>query len=287
MIAFKDEPCSRVGRHMVAFMKKDIAKKPKKKADEEKAGGQMKDAKDVAAAAAPEAHAAPASPAAPPPDPEMNEAIKAIESAMFSIKFYPVAVNEESKDEALRKLKTTYSKGNETVRQLALYMIHEELSASAELKFARNYEYYRGRNPNKDPTQLRMNVYRAMFNYSSSMEGLVELVRLLGHMEGEGPAKLLTHHYASLCTMENEAHHVLRNAIIDALGESGCPYALNALLDYARYTDNERIVQRLVVSLVKWDQKLDGLKVSDAQRAKLQARLREVMTKELGGSHYG
>ena len=52
---------------------------------------------------------------------DYEAALKDIESALFAVKFYPVAVDEKSKKEAVARLETLYTKGNDTVRQLLLY----------------------------------------------------------------------------------------------------------------------------------------------------------------------
>jgi len=219
---------------------------------------------------------------------ELAAIIKDIENAIFAIKFYPVAVNEESKKEAVAKIISLYESGNETVRQLLLYMLHENIAQSAELKAMHNYDYARMKNPSLDPTQIRMSVYRAMFNYNTSIEGLVELIRILGRLRGsDDAAKVLTYHFSHLCTVENELSHMLRAAVIDALGKSESHYALRALIEYAKYNDNERTLQRVVSALVEWDQKIDSLKLTRHEKEKLREQLKEIIAKDLGGSHYG
>ncbi len=219
---------------------------------------------------------------------ENAAAMKEIEGALFAIKFYPVAVDEKSKDEAVEKLTTAYNKGSETIRQLIIYMIHEALAASAELKLMHNFEYAKAKNPALDQTQLRMSVYRSMFNYNTSLEGLVEMVRLLGTLKGsDDAAKLLTYHFSHMCSAENEANHMLRAAILEALGKSDSHYALKSLLEYARYSDNERMFQRIIGALVDWDEKIDKLKIPEKEKKKLRENLQELMTKDRGGTHYG
>lgn len=224
----------------------------------------------------------------PVPAAGMEAAMKEVENALFAIKFYPVAVDEESKAEALERLAKAYNRGDETIRQLIIYMVHEALSASAELKIMHNFEYAKARNPALDPAQLRMNVYRAMFNYNMSLEGIVELIRLLGRLRGsDDAAKLLTYHFSHLCNYENEASHILRAAALDALGKSDSRYALKSLLEYARYSDNERMFHRIVGALIDWDEKIDNMKIPAAEKKKLRANLQEIMTKDRGGTHYG
>jgi hypothetical protein len=217
-----------------------------------------------------------------------GEKVKEMENAFFAIKFYPVAVNEDNKNEALAKLEKIYNESSDTVRQLLLYMVHENLSQSVELRAIHTYDYFKAKNPNQDPSQLRMSVYRSMFNYHTSLEGLAEFIRLLGRLHGgDDAAKLLTYHFSHLSAQENSAHHILRAAIIEALGKTESRYALNALLDYAKYDDNEQTFQRVVSALAEWDSKIDSMKVSTKEKEHLRTKLQEVMTRQVGGeSHY-
>lgn len=219
---------------------------------------------------------------------EMAKIVKELEGILFSIKFYPVAVKIEDKEAAVKKLNNIYKKGDETVRQLVLYMIHENMAASAELKIMHSYEYFKMRKQNLESAQVRMNVYRSMFNYNTSVEGLIEFIRILaGFDNGDDSIKVLTYHYSYLCTMESEANHMLRNAILESLGNSNSLYALKVLLEYARYTDNERSMQRIFKSLVKWKEKLETLKTDAKTKKELEQNLKDVMSKEFGDTHYG
>jgi hypothetical protein len=219
---------------------------------------------------------------------KMGEKVKDMENALFAIKFYPVAVNEDSKNEALSKLERIYNEGSDTLRQLLLYMVHENLSQSVELRAIHTYDYFKAKNPSNDPAQLRMSVYRSMFNYHTSLEGLSEFIRLLGRLRGgDDAAKLLTYHFSHLSAQDNSAHHMLRAVIIEALGKTESRYALNALLDYAKYDDNEQTFQRVVSALAEWDSRIDTMKISGKEKERLRAKLQEVMTRQVGGeSHY-
>ncbi|NYZ73635.1 hypothetical protein H0O00_00675 [Candidatus Micrarchaeota archaeon] len=218
---------------------------------------------------------------------KMMATLKDIENALFALKFYPVAVKEQAKDEAMAKLMDIYAKGNETVRQMLLYMIHEVLATSAELKIMHTLDYFKMKNPGVDPSQLRVNVYRAIFNYNTSLEGLTEIIRLLGRFKGSDDAiKVLTYHFAHLASTENEAHHILRGAILETLGESESKYAFYALLDYAHYTDNERTFNRVVSALTKWEDRLEKLDVPKQRKDELREKIKEIITSDFGGSHY-
>jgi hypothetical protein len=282
--------------HLVNAMKKDNEEipgaAPAKPAtahagrkDGKKAGAQApKAAKRETGGAVPGAKGA--EPAAQGPD--MASLLKEIEGAMFSVRFYPVAVNEQAKNDALGKLERIYSEGSETVRQMLIYMIHEYLATSTDLKIMHTLEYFKMKTPAADSSQQRMNVYRAIFNYNTSMEGLLEFIRLLGRLKGGDDAvKLLTYHYSRLCTYENEASHVLRAGILQSLGKAESRYALLALMDYAEYTDNERSFSRIVSALTEWEGKLGLLKMPEPEMQEIHKKLRKIISSDFGGSHYG
>lgn len=226
----------------------------------------------------------------PQKEEEIADKIKEMESAFFAVKFYPVAVTEGDKELALRKLEKTYSEGNDTVRQLLLYMTHELLAQSADLRLMHTYDYFKAKNPaGMEPGQLRMNVYRSMFNYQTSLEGLIEIIRLLGRLRGgDDAAKLLTYHYSHLSVQESPASHNLRAAIVESLGKSESRYALNALLDYAKYEDNEQLFQRIVSALTEWGSRLEAMKIPAQEREGLRTRLQEVVSRQMGDQtqHY-
>ena len=162
------------------------------------------------------------------------------------------------------------------------------MALTAEMKIMHTFDYFKIKNPGVDPAELRMNVYRSMFNYNTSIEGVTELVRLLGRLNGsDDAAKVLTYHYARLSMIENEANRMIRAAIIDSLGKSESHYALKSLLEYARYTDNEQTINRIVNALVEWEERIDKLKVNPKEKKKLREKLKEFITKEGRASHYG
>lgn len=213
--------------------------------------------------------------------------VKDVEQAIFSIKFYPVAVKADAKEAAKKKIREIYKNENETAKQLILYMIHEALSQSGELKTMNNFEMFKKKFPTAEPAQLRIYVYRAMFNYNFSLEGLIELVKLLGELGDDDSAKVLTYHFSFLSSTEVEGAHILRNAVVNALGMSGSTYALNSLLEYAKYSDNEKLLQRIAGALMEWSKRIEKLSLPKKEKEKLQEELNKVFTSELGGSHYG
>lgn len=222
-----------------------------------------------------------------PPDKKTAALLKKIDEAFFTFRFYPVAVKADAKKEAFEFLQQTYKTGDEPVRQLILYQFHEHLSKAQELKTMQNFEFFKRLNPNAEAAQLRIQVYRSMFNYHSSLEGLVELLHLLGNLGGDDAAKLLTHHLSFYSNIETEGMHLLRNAAIDALAHCPSPYAIRSLIRYVRYVDNEALLHRILDALGQVDKKLDTLKLPVWEKKKLREEIAHVLSQESKGTHYG
>ena len=230
----------------------------------------------------------------------MEGIIKEMEQAMTVMTCYPVAVKATALEEARKKLLTIFRDGNNTIRQMLLYAIHEYLAWSIELRIMHNTEFFKGKFPTMDPSQHRLNVYRSMFNFNSSIEGQIAMIKLLGRLEtgekgtaeigGEGnddPAKVLTHHFSHLATYESETNHMLRAAIIETLGTSNSIYALKTLTEYAKYTDNERTFHRILNALHNWGKKIETLKLPKIRKQELTEEIAQILAKEFSGNHYG
>jgi len=220
-------------------------------------------------------------------DKKISGIVKELEAAFVKIRFYPVASSEKEKNEARKKILSQYKKGDNTSRQLILYMFHENLAHTAGMKLMQNFEFFKRKFPNIEPPKVRMQVYRAMFHYDNSLEGVIELVGMLGEMEGDDAAKLLSYHLSFSVNAEFEINHILRNAIIEALGESNSLYSLNVLMSYAKYAENEKMLQRIAAALSNWNRKIDTLKIPEREKEKVRRKLDEVLTSEFMGSHYG
>ena len=64
---------------------------------------------------------------------DAEEKLKEIEKAVYAIKFYPVVVDEQSKEDAMKKIISLYNSGEDTVKQMVLYMVHESLAKQVDL----------------------------------------------------------------------------------------------------------------------------------------------------------
>ena len=217
---------------------------------------------------------------------EADTKVKELEQLIFSIKFYPVAVSKEAKETSVKKIIEEYNLGNDNVKQLLLYMIHEHISQVADLKIMHNFDFFRKKFPNLEPLQTRLNVYRSMFNYNFSIEGLCELVSLLGRLSGDDAAKLLTYHFTYLAFVETDSTNILKNAVIDSLGDSNSIYAFESLISYAKYSDNERLLQRVGASLSKWSDKVDSLNLSEEKKNEIITNLASVTLPNFKENHY-
>lgn len=220
-------------------------------------------------------------------DERMATIMKELDKAFFTIKFYPVASKEESKTEAIAKIETYYKHEGEAIKQIILFMIHESIAQAADMRTMHDTEHFKRKMPAADPGQLRINVYRSMFNYNNSIEGILEFIYLLSKLNGDDAAKLLTYHFTFFCSVESESMKMLKNATIDALGKSSSSYALRALISYAKITDNESTLGRIASALNEWDSKLDGLKISKKEKEQIRAETQYIMNLERGESHYG
>jgi hypothetical protein len=206
--------------------------------------------------------------------------LKEVEKAMLAIRRYPVASAEKSKNESKEKIKKLYSKNGDSIRQNIILFIHEGISKVGSTRALVNFENTKAQNPKADPGQIRLSVYKSMFDYDTSLEGIIELTLLLGELDGDEPAKLLSHLFTHFCSSETETNHILRNATLDALGNSKSPYALRALLKYASFTESEKILARLTQALIEWDEKADELKLPKKDRDDLRGILKKTITRE-------
>jgi len=210
-----------------------------------------------------------------------------IDKSVAAIILYPISSKEEAKNAAMDNLVKIFSKGNDAVRQHLLSVIQENVAQVYDMKVIQTYEVCKTKNPKAAPGAIKAGVYRSIFDYNSSTEGIVELIGLLGEFKGHEAAKLLTRLFSHFCSVDSEANRMLRNAVIEALGDSNSSYALNALLEYARLTDNDKLFGRLVSALAVWSEKIDSLDLPAEEKLELKEELKFLMAKEEKPTQYG
>ena len=176
------------------------------------------------------------------------------ERGMIEFFLYPVAKNRMDREAAKKVMVESYVHGDEVVKQFILFLAHEQLSRAAGLKAMHNFAHYRKMLP-KDAggDTIRKAVYRSIFNYTTSIEGLVGLLGFLGELGDTGAAKLLSYHLSYYSSMDSPALQVLRNATLDALMHCESPYAIDALLAYAKYGERN---DRALYAIRGWEKKL-------------------------------
>ena len=210
-----------------------------------------------------------------------------IDRCVAAIILYPISSKEEAKNAAMENLVKIYTKGNDAIRQHLLSVVQENVAHVYDMKVIQTYEVCRIKTPKANPGTIKSGVYRAMFDYNSSTEGIVELIGLLGELNGHEAAKLLTRLFSHFCSVNSEADRMLRNSVIEALGESNSSYSLNALIEYARLTDNDTLFGRLVSSLAVWNEKIDSLDLPAEKKLELKDELKFLMAKEEKPTQYG
>jgi len=209
---------------------------------------------------------------------EFDKKIEELNKAFLTFRFYPVAVGEDKKEEAKKKIIEYYKKGTDPLKQTILYLCYETLTQYIPSPHPYNFTFYKTRFPKDEPGKTRMNVYRSMFNFNSSLEGVQELIQLISSLNDTGSVKLLTHLFSYFTSIEAESARTLRNAVIDALGESDSLYAFNSLTNYAKIVDSERIHQRILHALASWEEKLNSLNLSSAEKKNMKDLLEEIFS---------
>ncbi|MDD5337432.1 MAG: hypothetical protein PHS02_03020 [Candidatus ainarchaeum sp.] len=218
---------------------------------------------------------------------ERKKALDEVDSAMKKLSMYPVSANEQARGEALETLKKMYARQSPNVKQVMLYVLHERIAKFGELRIPKNFEYFRKKLPQAEPVQLRMNVYNEMFNYTNSLEGMLEIINLLAELGDDDAAKVLTHQFSFFSSADgSEGARMLRNATVEALGKSNSLYALRALLSYADSVDGEQLGGRILSAIAGWKEKLGKMKVEQKQKDALMARIGELVLLEREEGHY-
>jgi hypothetical protein len=206
------------------------------------------------------------------------------ERAMIEFFLYPVAKNRGEKQAAKRVIVESYLKGDEVVKQFILFLAHEQLSRAAGLRMMHNFAHFRKLMPKEaNPGEVRKAVYRSMFNYTTSLEGLAELAEFLGELGDEGAAKLLSYHLSYYSGADTPGLQIMRNAVIDALGECECTYALDAIISYAKYSERPT---RAFYVLGKWEKKLSKMGIGDEEKKEYSKRISKIMGRKERHEYY-
>ena len=195
---------------------------------------------------------------------ERGRLMKEGDRALSALLTYPVLRKREELEENRKKLLSIYRKGDAVVKQFLLFVIHEQLSRAAEMKVMQNFAFFkRIKGEAASVVDVRRAVYRSMFNYTTSLEGLAYLLSILGEIGDDYASKVLSHHLSYYMAMEAPSLQMLRNSAIEALVECNSLYALDALLSYAKYSEKN---DRFLFALSEWERKLLEMKIPQKTR---------------------
>lgn len=212
--------------------------------------------------------------------------MKDAEIALGALNSYPMLKSRAEAEEAKKLVLDAYARGDAVVKQFILFVIHEHLSRAANVRVMENFDFFRKMLGEKaEVLEVRKHVYRAMFNYSNSLEGSVELLLLLGDVGDTGAAKVISRHLAFYMGAEHGAMQMLRNAAVEALENCECTYALDVLLAYAKYAEKN---ERFVFALRDWEEKLGRMDIPAADKEAYISAINELMmVRKEREMHYG
>ncbi|GEM_PF-983423 len=211
--------------------------------------------------------------------------MKEAESLLTAIVTHPMLKSRGEMEAAEGRLISMYKNSDEVVQQYILFILHEQLSRGSGFKAMHNFEHFkRVMGEKADVLTVRRAVYRSMFNFTSSLEGLVGLLMLLGELGDAGAAKLISYHLTYYSAAESSANQMLRNAATDALAGCHSLYALDVLLSYARYSERN---ERILFSLGEWERKLETIKMPPELKTEYLGEIHSLIMGEGGrGAHY-
>ncbi len=182
------------------------------------------------------------------------ELFKEIDKKIALINSYPVLHNEEEKEKAKKWLIRVYKKGSENIKQSILYVIYNLIMKAGEYRISKEINYFNKINKER----ARLNVYKAMFDYCESIEGVADLLKLLSKFEDNASLKVISKVLTfSLANSPNDASLILRNACLDILGEHKNYYALRILLNIIKYSENDKLTTKCYIQIKKWENRKD------------------------------
>jgi hypothetical protein len=169
---------------------------------------------------------------------------------------YPVFYSRDDFEEAMDTLRDKYESGDRLTKNSIIHTFYNMLMKSAEFKMPRDDEYFLHKQRDKDIGKARTESLRAVLDFPCSIEGTITIIEYLAQWRGTDVVKMLTSCLSNmLCRDLSEGTKMIKFALIDALGESNDPYALEALLVYIKYCDGETAA-RMGKAIAMWEEKL-------------------------------
>ncbi|MEM2948286.1 MAG: hypothetical protein QXY05_04090 [Candidatus Anstonellales archaeon] len=217
----------------------------------------------------------------PAPDPKTMEKVKQIDNLIMTIYNYPVFTDYEKKEEAKKALIKMYKKEDQVIKNTILFILHEKLCSAKEYRDFHNFEGMKMRYKEEDANKVRQGIFRRVFDYAGSLEGIFETFDILGKFDDVFSIKLVSYHLSRYMLVNSFETQVLSEKAISVLGESNNTYALRVLLSLAPFFyGKEKVVPIMIDALSTWAEKLDRLKMSEKEKNELKKEIKKYIEME-------
>jgi hypothetical protein len=197
-----------------------------------------------------------------------KQKIEEIKKIIHGICAYPVALSWEEKNKMKKKLVSIYKENDDVIKGAIISYINEKLSNFKSFKdFA---SMFLSSDKISNPEKVSMTI----LDYSSSFDGLYDLIDVLIEIDDNLSLKLLSFHLTRYISINNYISDMMVLKIIRALGESINVYAAHVLLNLSEIID-ETMEFELLESLRKWEEKIDKIKVSKREKEYIKRKIKE------------
>ncbi len=189
---------------------------------------------------------------------------------------YPVFYSKKDFEEAMSTLRNSYESGDRITKNSIIHTFYSMVMKSAEFKMPRDEEYFLHKQRDKDIGKARTESLRAVLDFPCSIEGTITIIEYLARWKGTDVVKMLTSCLSHmLCRDLSEGTRMIKFALIDALGKSTEPYALEALLIYIKYCEGETAA-RMGKAIARWEEKLKHMDDLDLKKEDVEMWLRKI-----------
>ncbi len=176
---------------------------------------------------------------------------------LSNISGYPVLTSREEFEQSFSKLQKIYMKKGDVVKHMVLYSLFRMIVRSNEFRMSRDAQYYARARFNGDMQAAKRETIRSILAAEHSIETIAQIIEQISTWNDVRIIKLLNSclsHF--LCRDMFEGTKMLKNAVINALGDAQHPYALQSLLTYAKLVNEGETAMMIRKNLEKWSKKM-------------------------------
>jgi hypothetical protein len=197
-----------------------------------------------------------------------KQKIEEIKKIIHGICAYPIALSWQEKNKMKKKLISIYKENDDVIKGAIISYINEKLSNF------KNFKDFASMFLSSDKISNPEKVSMTILDYSSSFDGLYDLIDILIEIDDNLSLKLLSFHLTRYLSINNYVSDMMVIKIIRALGESRNVYAAHVLLNLSEIID-ETTEFELLESLRKWEEKIDKIKVSKREKEYIKRKIKE------------